>query len=165
MNCLSDSEITLYDEQPTCSNSQSNLLRSKPPSCFWRCCALIMCCAAPNKNRARVAKKPAIILHKPARQGRYKTRKYHTSGIDHQWQADLVVMQEKSKYYEGFKYILTVIDIFSMYAWAESIKTKSPQHVKPAFELIYSKGRKPFKIQTDQVQSLRVRQCKIFQFS
>ena len=56
----------------------------------------------------------------------------------------------EAKYNEGFKYILTVINIFSRYAWAEPIKTKSPQHVKPAFELIFSKGRKPFKIQTDQ---------------
>src|SRR3981189_2941824 len=59
-------------------------------------------------------------------------------------------MQVEAKYNDGNKYILTVIDIFSRYAWAEPIKTKSPQHVKPAVELIFSMGRKPFKIQTDQ---------------
>src|SRR3981189_1664316 len=92
----------------------------------------------------------AYTLHKPARRGRYKTRKYHTSGIDHQWQADLADMQVEAKYNDGNKYILTVIDVFSRYPWAEPLKTKSPVHVKPAFELIFAKGRKPFKIQTDQ---------------
>ena len=92
---------------------------------------------------------PTYTLHKPARR-RFKTRKYYTSGIDHQWQADLVDMQQESKHNDGFKYILTVIDLFSRYAWAEPIKSKSPQHVKPAFETIFASGRKPFKIQTDE---------------
>src|SRR3981189_3263125 len=59
-------------------------------------------------------------------------------------------MQVEAKYNDGYKYILTVIDIFSRYAWAEPLKTNSPLHVKPAFELIFAKGRKPFKMQTDQ---------------
>ena len=92
----------------------------------------------------------SYTLHKPARKQGYKTRKYLTSGIDHQWQADLVDMQMEGPHNDGYKYILVVIDIFSRYAWAEPVKTKSPQHVKPAFEKIFAKGRKPFKIQTDQ---------------
>src|SRR5436190_18552089 len=59
----------------------------------------------------------AYTLHKPALKTRYKTRKYYTSGIDHQWQADLVDMQQEGVQNEGFKYILTVIDLFSRYAW------------------------------------------------
>ena len=89
-------------------------------------------------------------LHKPARKSGYKTRKYLTSGIDHQWQADLVDMQMEGLDNDGYKYILVVIDIFSRYAWAEPVKTKSPKDVKPAFEKIFAMGRKPFKIQTDQ---------------
>ena len=67
----------------------------------------------------------AYTLHKPARKTRYKTRKYYTSGIDHQWQADLVDMQQENVQNECFKYILTVIDLFSRYAWAEALRTKS----------------------------------------
>ena len=92
----------------------------------------------------------AYTLHRPARKTRYKTRKYYTSGIDHQWQADLVDMQQENLDNDGYKYILTVIDMFSRYGWAQPVKTKSPQHVKPAFEAIFKMGRKPFKIQTDQ---------------
>src|SRR3981189_191094 len=75
----------------------------------------------------------AYTLHKPARRAQYKTRKYHTSGIDYQWQADLADMQVEAKYNDGYKYILTVIDIYSRYAWAEPIKTKSHYQVNLHF--------------------------------
>jgi hypothetical protein len=93
---------------------------------------------------------PAYGLHKPARRRGYKTRKYKTSGIDHQWQADLADMQAEAPHNNGFKYILVVIDVFSRYAWAEPLKSKSPRDVKPAFIKIFNEGRKPFKIQSDQ---------------
>ena len=110
-----------------------------PPAAFGGVARLSRAARLPIKIVQEWLKsQQSYTLHKPARQGRYKTRKYHTSGIDHQWQADLVDMQVEVKLNEGFKYILTVIDIFSRYAWAEPIKTKSPQHVKPAFELIFN---------------------------
>jgi len=94
---------------------------------------------------------PTYTLHKPARRQGYKTRKYFTSGIDHQWQCDLMDMQAEAKFNDGYKYILTVIDLFSRQAWAQPVMTKSPIHVKPAFEKIFtSTGRKPLKIQSDQ---------------
>src|SRR5208282_2144261 len=92
----------------------------------------------------------SYTLHKPARKSGYKTRPYRTGGIDHQWQMDLVDMQDKSKSNEGYNYILTVIDIFSRYAWAEPLKTKSPRHVMPALRNIFAQGRKPMKVQSDQ---------------
>src|SRR5271156_827290 len=88
-------------------------------------------------------------LHKPARK-RYGTRKYITSGMNHQWQADLVDMQEYAKCNDGYKYILTVIDMFSRRAWAEPVKSKSTQDMKNAFDNIFSQGEKPMKLQTDQ---------------
>ena len=41
---------------------------------------------------------------------------------DEIWSADLVDMQAFSSFNKGFKYILTVIDVFSKYAWAVPIK-------------------------------------------
>src|SRR5208282_327034 len=103
---------------------------------------------------ARVTKwlqsQSSYTLHKPARKAGYKTRPYRTGGIDHQWQMDLVDMIQESKHNEGYKYILTVIDIFSRYAWAEPLKTKSPQHVMVALRKIFEQGRKPMKVQSDQ---------------
>src|SRR5277367_5421641 len=89
-------------------------------------------------------------LHKAARV-RFGSRKYHVRygwiGMDHQWQMDLVDMQAYAADNDGYKYILTVIDMFSRYAWAVAIKSKSPKDVKPAFESIFVLGRKPLKAQ------------------
>jgi hypothetical protein len=86
-------------------------------------------------------------LHKPARK-RFSTRKYITSGINHQWQADLADMQGFSNDNDGYKYILTVIDMFSRRGWAVPVKSKTTQHMKDAFNKIFDED-KPFKLQTD----------------
>src|SRR5271155_1042554 len=88
-------------------------------------------------------------LHKPARK-RYTTRHYITSGINHQWQADLVDMQAYASDNDGVKHILTVIDLFSRRAWAEAVKSKTTAHMIEAFTNIFAKGEKPIKLQTDQ---------------
>ena len=46
------------------------------------------------------------------------------SKIDDQWQANLVDMQNLSSVNKKYNYILTVIDIFSKFAWAIPIKRK-----------------------------------------
>ena len=58
-------------------------------------------------------------------------------------------MDSLSKYNNGFKYILTVIDVLSKYAWAEPIKTKTGENLVKAFEKILKKGRKPETFHTD----------------
>src|SRR2546428_14120488 len=68
-------------------------------------------------------KQSAYTLHKPARK-RYMTRPYRTSGINHLWQVDLADMQPYAKDNDGYRYIMTVIDVFSRKGWAEPIKTK-----------------------------------------
>src|SRR6266853_1628906 len=103
----------------------------------------------------------SYTLHKPTRV-RYASRKYHVSGIDHQFQADLADMQARAAKNDGFKYILTVIDMFSRYGWALPIKSKSPKDVKPAFEEIFKSGRKPFKLQTDSGLEFESGQMKTF---
>jgi len=89
-------------------------------------------------------------LHKPSRK-RYNTRPYKVGGIDQQWQADLVEMIPYERVNNGYKYLLTVIDLFSRYAWAVPIKDKSGKEVKRAFENIFTRNaRKPERLQTDE---------------
>ena len=67
---------------------------------------------------------------------------------DEIWSADLI-MQAFSSFNKGFKYILTVIDVFSKYVWAVPIKDKSAASVTKAFEKIIS-DRIPKKIWVDE---------------
>ena len=95
-----------------------------------------------------LAKQRVYTLHKPIRH-RFKTRRVLVSNIDDQWQADLVDMQKLRKYNKNYNYILTVIDIFSKFAWAIPIKKKTGEEILKAFNIIF-KYRRPKKIHTDK---------------
>ena len=95
-----------------------------------------------------LSQQDVYTLHKPARR-RYKRSRVIVPGIDAQFQADLVDLQNLSRYNKGYKYLLTCIDIFSKYAWVLPLKSKQGQELVKAFQKILSTGRKPSKLQTD----------------
>lgn len=87
-------------------------------------------------------------LHKQARR-KWRRNKVRVYGIDELWMADLTFMDGFEENNQGFRYILTVIDCFSKYAWAKPLKTKQATEVKKALIEIF-KERKPLKLQTDK---------------
>jgi len=87
-------------------------------------------------------------LHKPRRKT-FMRNPVVVSNIDQQWQADLVDMQKLSVHNQGFKYLVTVIDIFSKYAFVFPVKSKSADELVSVFEKIF-KTRQPNVLQTDQ---------------
>lgn len=88
-------------------------------------------------------------LHTPARKN-FKRRHVITKGIDYLWQADLVDMSSYSNVNKGHNFLLTVIDTFSKFAWAISIKTKSGIDVTNAMLTIFNTyERTPQYLQTD----------------
>lgn len=91
---------------------------------------------------------PAYTLHKPIRKKfpRIKTVAF-TSG--EQLQIDLADLSSIAKYNDGFKYLLTCIDVFSRYAWVIPVKSKSGKDIQKALEVIFQDVL-PVKIQADQ---------------
>lgn len=87
-------------------------------------------------------------LHKPARRN-YVRRKFDVRGLDETWQADLVEMQPYARENKGFRYLLTIIDVMSKYAWAVPVKKKSGEDITAAMYTILKKGRVPKNLQTD----------------
>ena len=65
---------------------------------------------------------------------------------------DLVDMQKLSRWNKGHKYLLTVIDVLSKYAWAVPIKTKSSKEMIRGLEGIRRQAstRRPLHVKTDQ---------------
>ncbi len=56
----------------------------------------------------------------------------------------MIDMQHYSKWNDGYKYILGVIDVFSKYGWMRTLKSKSGAEVTAAFKDIMNKsGRTP----------------------
>lgn len=97
---------------------------------------------------SKVAEKVANELHKPARKI-FPRRRVVSYGKDDLWQADLVDMKKYSTKNKNFTFILTIIDVYTKYAWAVPLKNKSSTEVKSAFEKVLI-NRSPKNLQTDR---------------
>jgi len=87
-------------------------------------------------------------LHKPARRN-YTRRCVTIKGLNDLWQADLVEMIPFAKQNNNVRYILTVINTFSKFGFAEPVKNKTGLEVSRAFEKILKSTTPPRKLQTD----------------
>ena len=65
---------------------------------------------------------------------------------DETWSADLIDKSSLSKNNNNYKFILTVIDIFTKYAWAIPLKNKSGLSITNGFKIIIGESRKPEKL-------------------
>jgi len=109
-----------------------------------------------NKNKATRREVTAFLraqepytLHKPIR-FKYKRNQVVVSGIDSQWDADLMDMTQQPD--DGFRFLLVVIDILSRYAWTRPLKTKTTKDVSQGFDSIFQEGRVCRTVRTDAGQ-------------
>ena len=93
----------------------------------------------------------AYTLHKQVRRHYLRNRTY-VARIDQQWQADLADVQKLAEHNDGYKYILTCIDVLSKYAWVVPVKSKNGKHMLAAMRELLRKAapRKPTRLQTDK---------------
>ena len=98
-------------------------------------------------------------LHKPVRK-KFKRRRVYVKGVDAIWAADLVDMRAFSKFNQGYKYILMVIDVFSKFGWAIPLKNKSAEEVTKAFADLWKKQKPPEKLWVDKATELYNRSMK-----
>ena len=100
----------------------------------------------PKKVSGKNTKQLADELHKQYKKPK-QLRKIHFRSKDNIWNADLVIMPPENNY----KYILTVLDGYTRYAWCVPLKDKKGETVANAFKEIMKKSnRKPNKLWVDQ---------------
>lgn len=88
-------------------------------------------------------------IHKNARRN-FPRRRVIMHGINDLLQADLVEMIPYHKENKNFRYLLTVINVFTKFAWAIPIKTKTAKDVSIAFRsILKSLSQMPKNVQTD----------------
>ena len=93
----------------------------------------------------------SYTIHKYIPKKKFKRNRTISYGIDYCWQADLVDMSQLKKYNNDNTFILTVIDVFSRFAFAKIIKNKSAQSIVKAFNEIFKESRrKPLNLMTDK---------------
>jgi hypothetical protein len=90
----------------------------------------------------------AHTLHKE-RRIHFTRSRYFVPSMNNLFQCDLCDMRNLVTYNEGYKFILTVIDVFSKKAWAIPLKNKTAESVINALNVIF-KQNKPTFIQTDK---------------
>ena len=75
----------------------------------------------------------------------------HSSFRDNIWDVDLADMQLLSKYNKGYRFLLSVINIYSKYAWANPLKDKKGISIVNGFQkIIDDSKRRPNKIWIDK---------------
>jgi len=103
-----------------------------------------------SSSRSELDKIEAKELHKRVVR-KFQRRPVIVNGVDDVWAADLVDMSEFAKANKGNKWILTVIDVLSRYAWAVPMKNKTGAAVMDAITTIITESnRQPNKIWVDQ---------------
>ncbi|RWS20608.1 hypothetical protein B4U80_10730 [Leptotrombidium deliense] len=95
-----------------------------------------------------LASQRTYTLHKNVRKN-FTRNRIIVEKTDELWQIDLCDMVKVAASNNGFKYILTVIDVLSKFSFAVPLKTKKPQLVLKALKEIF-RIRKPVNIQSDK---------------
>ena len=104
----------------------------------------------------------SYTLHKPVRR-KFPRRITYADSIDELWQADLADMSLLQSHNRGTRYLLTVIDVFSKFAFVRPLKRKTGEELVSAFTSILKKsGRRPMRLQTDKGTEFKNRHFQNF---
>lgn len=103
---------------------------------------------------------PYTLHHKVVRN--FKRNHYYANNIDHIWECDLCDMSMLAKANDNYKYLLTVIDVLSKFAWVEPIMNKSAIATMKAFQNIFSC---PVRVTIFDSNSLKQRHCSNVRWS
>ena len=109
----------------------------------------------PNLQRKDVEEwlqgQDTYTLYRPAARRLRASPRVFVKHIDDQWGIDLCDMQDVARSNDGYRYILTCIDVFSKYAWAVPVAKKYGNTVAAAFaQILRSTNRRPKRIESDQ---------------
>ena len=103
-------------------------------------------------TRAWLEEQDVYTLHRPVRK-RFVRNPYTVTNVRDVWECDLLDVQSYAKY-DNFRYILSVIDVFSKFLYLIPVKTKSGPPVTAAFRSIFDKpklpSRRPVRVRTDK---------------
>ncbi|CAF1077913.1 unnamed protein product [Brachionus calyciflorus] len=97
-----------------------------------------------NQLKEWLGEQEPYTLHRPLKK-KFQREKVISNGIDDLWQADLVDVSNISKENKGYKFLITVIDVFSKFAWVHPLKNKMSESILQALTKIF-KTRKPLKL-------------------
>ena len=102
-----------------------------------------------RQAEAWLKKQDTYNLFRPVRR-KFNRLPIIVSHLNEQWQADLMDVSWYKRYNDGVRYLLTVVNVLSRYAWVEPLRDKTSTSIIKAFERIITAKNKPDNLQTDQ---------------
>ena len=109
-----------------------------------------------------LSSKASYTLHKPVRRS-FPRRITFAPHIDYLWQSDLADVSLLQSHNRGTRFLLTVIDVFSKFAFVKPLKRKTGEELTSAFAAILKEsGRKPQHLQTDKGTEFKNRTFQSF---
>ena len=107
-----------------------------------------------GSTKAWLEDQDAYTLHRPVRK-RFARKPYTVTNVRDVWECDLLDVQSYAKYIDNFRYILSVIDVFSKFLYLIPVKTKSGPAVTAAFLSIFVDkpkftSQRPICVRTDK---------------
>lgn len=104
-----------------------------------------------NRKKAEqfLSSQRTYTLHR-RRINKFQTKPVIVSGPFIQYQSDIIDLKKYSKFNNGFRYILNIIDVFSKYSYAIPMRTKTSGETATAFEKILTKKNTPRILQVDR---------------
>jgi len=105
-----------------------------------------------KKNlRAWLDKQDPYTLHRPIRRC-FARNPYSVNNVMDVWECDLVDVRSLAKFNDKYKFILSVIDVFSKFLYLIPLRSKTGTVVASAFQSIFKdpKQRRPMRVRTDK---------------
>ena len=94
-------------------------------------------------------KQETYSMHRSANK-KFRRNKVMVTGIDDQWEMDLMDMVLYEKENDNVRYVLLIIDVFSKFIWLRALKNKTGMEVKEAIRDVLKSNRKPSRVRTDK---------------
>lgn len=114
-----------------------------------------------KKIQSTLLEDDTYARHAPIRRN-FRRNPIMAYGIDDCWQADLADLSSLAESNGKHRYLLTVIDVLSKYAWVRPLKDKYGKSMMKAFSMILKEGRKPRNLTTDQGKEFVNREFQAF---
>ena len=112
---------------------------------------LSKCCKISSLKATNYLQGEDSYTRRKPRRTKFRRRRVMVPGIDHLWQADICFLPRYTSSNNGFSFLVTVIDVFSKYAFAVPMKSKKSKEVIRAFTSIFdSTSRRPKCLECDQ---------------
>ena len=90
----------------------------------------------------------AYKMHRRVRK-RFLRNHYTVTKLIYVWECDILDMQSLAKFNDTYRYIISLIDVFSKYLHLVTVKTKSGSAVTSAFRSLFHDSHRPVWVRTD----------------